>query len=71
MCVCRRVSLSQASAAIPSNYQLLEFVGDSALNLLVADWLFKRFPFVREGPLTFVKSALVSNAYFASKMLRR
>ncbi|CDJ43590.1 hypothetical protein, conserved [Eimeria tenella] len=53
------------------NYQLLEFLGDSALSLLVSEWLFWRFPEAREGPLTMARSILVSNAFFAAKMIRR
>lgn len=37
----------------------LEFLGDSILNFLVAEWLYQNFPEKKEGFLTKVRSALV------------
>ena len=37
----------------------LEFLGDSILNFLVAEWLYQSFPEKKEGFLTKVRSALV------------
>ncbi|OEH79204.1 hypothetical protein cyc_01516 [Cyclospora cayetanensis] len=54
-----------------ATYQLLEFLGDSALGFVVSEWLFSLFPEVREGPLTIIKSRLVSNSFFAAKMMRK
>jgi ribonuclease-3 len=45
----------------------LEFLGDSVLDLLVAEALFQRFPDKREGDLTQMKSLVVSRAVLARK----
>ena len=37
----------------------LEYLGDSVLNLVVADFLFKKFPFNLEGPLSEMRSKIV------------
>ena len=39
--------------------QRLEFLGDAVLNLIVADWLYKRFPDRSEGELSELRSILV------------
>lgn len=38
----------------------LEFLGDAILNLIVADYLFKRFPYEEEGFLTKVRAKIVN-----------
>jgi len=47
---------SQASA----NYERLEFLGDRVLGLVVAEWLFERFPEEPEGALSRRLNALVT-----------
>lgn len=42
------------------NYERLEFLGDSVLGLVTAQWLFRRFPGEPEGELAKLKSYLVS-----------
>jgi ribonuclease III len=51
---------------IDSN-ERLEFLGDAVLDLLVADFLFGRFPGKREGDMTQMKSLLVSRAVLSRK----
>lgn len=46
-------------AAHPSN-ERLEYLGDAVLGLVVAHFLFSAFPDLEEGPLTRVRSAVVS-----------
>jgi ribonuclease III len=46
----------------PSNNERLEFLGDSIISAVVADFLFKRFPDVDEGRLSKMKSQIVSRA---------
>ena len=41
------------------NNERLEYLGDSVLNIVIADFLFKKFPLHREGPLTEMRSKLV------------
>lgn len=43
----------------PQNNERLEFLGDSILGFIVAEWLFQRFPDVAEGKLSRMRSAVV------------
>ncbi|MET0248048.1 MAG: ribonuclease III [Sphingomonas sp.] len=52
---------SQAAA----NYERLEFLGDRVLGLVVAEWLFERFPAEPEGALSRRLNALVTGAVCA------
>ena len=38
----------------------LEYLGDAVINVIVADYLFKKFPFADEGALTEMRSRVVS-----------
>ena len=48
-----------------SNYERLEFLGDTVLGLATADWLFFEHPEVSEGQLSAHKSRLVSEPILA------
>ena len=50
--------------------EALEFVGDSVLGLIVADWLFRAYPEVTEGELSRMKHSLVSAATLAQASQR-
>lgn len=53
-----------ADAADPSqDNEQLEFIGDAALGLLVAEALYLRFPHSREGELTRLRASLVGRKY--------
>ncbi|HEX5939055.1 MAG TPA: ribonuclease III [Dehalococcoidia bacterium] len=52
------------AAALPDN-ERLEFLGDAALGLVVARWLYGRFPGGREGQLTEIRAALVKRETLA------
>jgi len=41
------------------NYERLEFLGDSILGFVVAEWLYKQFPELAEGKLSRMRSSLV------------
>lgn len=43
---------------LPSN-ERLEFLGDSVLSLITSVYLFKKFPYLKEGDYTEIKSAIV------------
>jgi ribonuclease-3 len=47
-------------AGVKDSYERLEFLGDSILGSIVAEYLFKRFPFKDEGFLTEVRSRIVN-----------
>ena len=52
---------SQAAA----NYERLEFLGDRVLGLVIAEWLFERYPNEAEGALSRRLNALVTGAVCA------
>ncbi len=43
-----------------ANYQRLEFLGDRVLGLIIADWLYQRYPHEAEGKLAVRLNGLVS-----------
>ena len=51
-------ALTHKSAGTP-NYERLEFLGDSVLSLVITDFLYHRFPEVREGDLSRMRASLV------------
>jgi len=51
-------ALTHRSATTAHN-ERLEFLGDAALNFIIAELLFRRFPEAREGSLTRLRAALV------------
>lgn len=53
-------------STVPSN-ERLEFLGDSVLNLIVAEYLYHTFPEKQEGDLTQIKSRIVSKNVLAEK----
>lgn len=60
-----RRALTHRSASGPNN-ERLEFLGDSVLNLAVADLLFSRFPAANEGELTLARASLVRRRELAA-----
>ena len=46
-------------SVVDSDNQRLEFLGDAVLDLLVADWLYRRFPQMPEGEMTALRAMLV------------
>lgn len=50
---------------IPEHYERLEFLGDSVLGLLSAEWLYVRYPELPEGELSKLKAQLVSRPSLA------
>ncbi|MCZ6674011.1 MAG: ribonuclease III [Verrucomicrobia bacterium] len=45
-----------------SSNQRLEFLGDSVLELIISDYLYLKFPDIREGQLTLFRSTLVKGS---------
>jgi ribonuclease-3 len=52
-----------AAPSPTADNEQLEFVGDAVLGLAVADSLFRRFPYAREGELTRLRASLVSRRH--------
>jgi ribonuclease-3 len=63
-----RKAFTHSSAAleiktgVKDSYERLEFLGDAVLSIVIADYLFKKFPFKDEGFLTKMRSRVVSRA---------
>jgi ribonuclease-3 len=56
---------------LKNSYERFEFLGDSVLNLIIADFLFHKYPNEEEGFLTKIKTKLVNGktlAYFTKKL---
>jgi ribonuclease-3 len=47
-------------SGVKESYERLEYLGDSILGAVVAEYLFKRFPFKDEGFLTEIRSRMVN-----------
>lgn len=57
----RHVSAADVNPkGIKDSYERLEYLGDSILGMIVAEMLFKRFPFKEEGFLTELRSKIVN-----------
>ncbi|MBP6386979.1 MAG: ribonuclease III [Pseudarcicella sp.] len=54
------VSKASASKNYKESNERLEFLGDSVLGMITADYLFKKFPYKDEGFLTEIRSRMVS-----------
>ncbi len=64
-----RDALTHRSAG-PRNYERLEFLGDSILNLVVSELLFERFPDVDEGGLSRMRARIVRGRTLADVAAR-
>jgi ribonuclease III len=53
---------SNVKAGVKDSNERLEFLGDAVLGTIVAEYLFKRYPFREEGFLTETRSKIVSRA---------
>lgn len=59
-----QVALTHRSAGGENN-ERLEFLGDAALNLIISEDLYRRFPDIREGELSRIRAALVNGKALA------
>ena len=53
----------QKTLSFHTTNQRLEFLGDAVLDLVVADYLFRKFPFKQEGFLTEMRSKVVNGDF--------
>ena len=58
-------SFAFEQAQIDNNNEILEFLGDAVLDLVIGHTLCKRFPEMREGELTRLRSSLVNETHLA------
>ncbi|HLS98925.1 MAG: ribonuclease III [Porticoccaceae bacterium] len=57
-------ALTHRSAGADNN-ERLEFLGDAVLSVVIAQWLFERFPSASEGELTRLRASLVKGSTLA------
>ena len=66
-----RSHLNESQQPAETDNERLEFLGDAVLDFLTGEFLYHRFPEMREGELTNLRSALVKRetlAYFAGEI---
>jgi len=59
-------ALTHKSYKKPYNNERLEFLGDAVLDLIVGEYLFKKFPDSDEGTLSKIRASIVNENGFAS-----
>ncbi len=64
-----RSSLQQEKLDLTDAYEQLEFLGDSVIGLIAAEYLFREYPDEDEGKLTQIKSLLVSGEVLSQRAL--
>jgi len=57
-------ALTHKSCKKPYNNERLEFLGDAVLDLIIGEYLFKKFPQVAEGELSKMRASLVNEKGF-------
>jgi len=57
-------ALTHKSFKKPYNNERLEFLGDAVLDLVVGEYLYRKFPEVAEGELSKMRASLVSEKGF-------
>ena len=57
-------ALTHKSSKKPYNNERLEFLGDAVLDLIIGEYLFKKFPNVNEGDLSKLRASLVNEKGF-------
>ncbi len=60
------LALTHRSVSGSRNNERMEFLGDSILNFIVADYLFRRFPGEKEGRLSRLRASLVKQDTLAA-----
>jgi ribonuclease-3 len=59
-------SLSSEVRPAPPDNQRLEYLGDAVLELTISSYLYRRFPELKEGPLTKLRASVVSRPALAT-----
>ncbi|ABG58667.1 ribonuclease III [Cytophaga hutchinsonii] len=60
MAIVHTSAADENESGVKESYERLEYLGDSILGAVVAEYLFKRFPFKDEGFLTEIRSRIVN-----------
>jgi len=61
----RSISGGGNLSGVKTNNERLEYLGDAILSAIIADFLYKKYPFANEGFLTNLRSRLVSRAHLS------
>lgn len=63
-----RLAIKHSSAAqqVKDHNERLEYLGDAVLGTIVAEYLFKKFPYKEEGFLTEIRSRIVNGEHLAA-----
>ncbi len=64
---CHRSYLNEHQKFVVHHNERLEFLGDAVIELVVTEYIFKRFPDTEEGVLTSWRAALVNSRMLSSK----
>jgi ribonuclease-3 len=59
------IKYEKRTAKTLKNYEKLEFLGDSVIGFIVAEFLYKNYPDYKEGKLARVKGTIVSSEFLA------
>ncbi|MDC0833721.1 ribonuclease III [Geitlerinema sp. CS-897] len=62
---CLDIALTHPTASAERNYEQLEFIGDAAIRLAAAEFLWETYPEVKVGDYAAVRSVLVSDRVLA------
>ncbi len=65
-----QTALTHASYSGSDNYQRLEFLGDSVLGFIIAEYLYTKFPEMKEGDMTKLRSQIVREQALADLALK-
>jgi ribonuclease III len=60
MAIVHTSAADENESGVKESYERLEYLGDSVLGAIVAEYLFKRYPFKDEGFLTEIRSRIVN-----------
>jgi ribonuclease-3 len=61
------LKIKKNSIGTLTSNERLEFLGDAVIDLIVAEYLYKNFPFNEEGDLTKFRSILVNKKFLAER----
>lgn len=63
LALCHKSAAQEKIRGLRLSNERLEYLGDAVLSLIVADYLFRKFPLKDEGFLTEIRSRLVKRSY--------
>ncbi|MBI65454.1 MAG: hypothetical protein CMG64_04095 [Candidatus Marinimicrobia bacterium] len=58
-------ALTHSSINYKSNYENLEFLGDSIINFFITEWIYKKYPHLTENEMTVMKNQYINKDYLS------